>query len=338
MIRRNLFLSVVALIAFAACEKPVADDQPTEGNGLPWYEAPESIYAGAAVEAPVTKELNARLDQKYRPVKVALADLGVTPAEGAVFYAHHDAENDWCGKDWYTSENGFYIDAKGFACSRSKADARFFVEYYPETGIIGIGQLPDVCKQGEVYTFEVGFATEAVKNPIKFTVNVLEALPWATSKEHEDGLTYTVYETVDNNYTALQIPVNETAVITALGLDSMRPLKRAMASDVAHAEVMLGVNASDGSYDTFDKYTANTGYWYNRNGDVCEWNTENYGAFVEWDYNVDPMTIRLGQAPGNNVVGDRYDLEIALRYEDKEARLKFKLKIVEEVTDDLGLL
>ena len=39
-----------------------------------------------------------------------------------------------------------------------------------------------------------------------------------------------------------------------------------------------------------------------------------------------------------NVVGDRYDLEIALRYEDKEARLKFKLKIVEEVTDDLGLL
>lgn len=326
---RNFLLLLASVSMFMACE---------EGSSLSVFDAVKSPYADAVNQEAIVKDLSIRVNQKYKVKEVTLEELGITPAADAVFYAHHDAETDWCGKEWYTSEYGFYIDANGFACSRSKSDARFFVEYYPAKGTIAIGQIPDACAKDEQYTFEVGFATKAEKTPVKFTVDILEALPWAKSFEHEDGLTYTVYETLDYSYTPLQIPINETAVMEALGLESMRPLKRAMASDVAHAEVMLGINASDGSYDTFDKYTANTGYWYDRNGDVCEWDTENYGAFVEWDYNVDPMIFRLGQAPANNVVGDRYDLEVALLYEDKEARLKFQLMIVDEVTDDLGLL
>jgi hypothetical protein len=50
------------------------------------------------------------------------------------------------------------------------------------------------------------------------------------------------------------------------------------------------------------------------------------------------MIFRLGQAVENNVVGSRYDMKIALIHDGKEAILTFKLKIVSEVTDDLGLL
>ena len=328
---KNSFIGLAAAaVVLASCAET--------GNPLDVFEAPVSPYANATVLSPVTKDINARFDQKYRTVTLSLSDLGVTPAADAVFYAPYDETTDWCGKDWYTSENGFYMTGNGKACQRGADDAKFFVEYYPESSIVGIGQIPDACVVGEKYTLEFGFATVAEKTPVKLTVTILEQLPWATSMEHEDGLTYTVYEEPNNDYKALEIPINEQAVMAALGLESLRPLQRAMASDVAYETTMRGINATDGSYDDYNKYTANTGYWYNKSGDVCEWNTEGYGAFVEWDYNVSPMKFRLGQAPSGNQPGDRYDLTVALIYEDKEARLTFKLKIVEEVTDDLGLL
>ena len=123
----------------------------------------------------------------------------------------------------------------------------------------------------------------------------------------------------------------------ALGLDSLNPLLDAMQSDTAYDTTMRGVN-SDGAYDSYDKYTANVaGYWFNQNGDVCEWKGEKWGAFIEWD-RTSPMIFRLGQAVENNVPGSRYDMKIALIHGDKEAVLTFKLMIVAEVTDDLGLL
>lgn len=327
----KFFIGLTAAAAlFASCAE--------ESNPLDVFEAPVSPYADAEVLAPVTKDINARFDQKYRTVKVTLEDLGLTLDSDAVFYAPYDAETDWCGEDWYSAENGFYMTASGKACQRGADGATFFVEYYPEEARVEIGQIPDVCVVGQTYTLEFGFATVTEKKPVKLNITILEQLPWATSKEHEDGLTYTVYEEQNNDYKALEIPINEQAVMAALGLESLRPLQRAMASDVAYETTMRGINATDGSYDDYNKYTANTGYWYNKSGDVCEWNTEGYGAFVEWDYNVSPMTFRLGQAPSGNQPGDRYDLTVALIYEDKEARLTFKLKIVEEVTDDLGLL
>lgn len=327
---RNLFISLSAAALFASCAET--------NNPLDVFEASVSPYANAKVLDTVTKDVNARFDQKYRTLNISLSELGITPAADAVFYAPYDETTDWCGKDWYTAEQGFYMTGAGLACQRGADDAKFFVEYYPETATVAVGQIPDACVVGETYTLQFGFATEAEKKPVKLAVTILEQLPWATSMEHEGGLVYTVYEEPNNDYMALEIPINEKAVMEALGLDSLKPLKNAMTSDVAYDTTMRGINATDGSYDNYNKYTANTGYWFNKSGDVCEWNTEGYGAFVEWDYNVSPMKFRLGQAPKGNVAGDRYDLNIALIYEDKEARLTFKLMIVNEVTDDLGLL
>ena len=326
---KKLFMCLAASAAvFASCQVD---------NALGVFEAPVSPYAGATVLDPVTKDISVRFNQKYKTVDLTLSELGLAPAEDAVFYAPHNDSTDWCGADWYSAEYGFYMTGEGKACHRSTAGAKFFVEYYPESQTIAVGQIPDACKAGETYTLEFGFATKSEKQPVKLTVFVKEQLPWATSMEHSDGLTYTVYEEVNTEYTALEIPVNEDAVKAALGISSLRPLTNAMKSDVAYDNVMRGVNA-DGSYDDYQKYTANTGYWYDRDGNVCEWMGENWGAFVEWDYNVSPMTFRLGQAVENNVVGDRYDLKVALILEGKEALLTFKLKLVEEVTDDLGLL
>ena len=323
---KHLFLCLTAgVFLVASCAK----------SDLSGLEAPVSPYAEAQVLEAVTAQLDVRLDQKYRTAEIPLSDLGIVPEADAVFYAPYTDDIDWCGEDWFTSERGFYIGAGGRACYRSSSDARLFVEY--ADGIIYVGQLPDACKAGETYTVEVGFATTSVKQPVKITVSIKEALPWATYLEHEDGLTYTVYQEVNTDYTALEIHVNEEAVMQALGLDSLNPLLDAMQSDTAYDTTMRGVN-SDGAYDSYDKYTANVaGYWFNQNGDVCEWKGEKWGAFIEWD-RTSPMIFRLGQAVENNVPGSRYDMKIALIHGDKEAVLTFKLMIVAEVTDDLGLL
>lgn len=306
-------------------------------DSLDVFEAPKSPYADAEVLEPVSASVSARVDQKYRVVEVSLAELGVTPAADAVFYAPYDENTDWCGKDWYTAEEGFYMNAAGKACQRSAADAKVFVEYYPARKVIAVGQIPDACSPGDVYTLEFGFATAAQKQPIKLTLTIKESLPWAKSLEHEDGLTYIVYQEVNTDYTALEIPINETAVKNALGLDSLKPLLDAMQSDTAYDTTMRGYEP-DGTYDDYNKYTANVaGYWFNQNGYVCEWKGEKWGAYIEWD-RTSPMIFRLGQAVENNVVGSRYDMKIALIYGDKEAVLTFKLMIVSEVADDLGLL
>lgn len=331
---RHYFMCLAASAAvLASCQD----------NGLDVFEAPVSPYEGAVVLDPVNKDFKVRIDQKYRTKNLTLSELGITPAADAVFYAPYDENTDWCGEDWYSSEYGFYMTGEGRACQRSAEGAKFFVEYYPagvngvQEATIAVGQIPDACEAGQTYTLEFGFATKESKQPVKLNVEVAEALPWATSMEHEDGLTYTVYEEVNTDYMALEIPINEDAVKEALGLSSLRPLLDAMQSDTAFDTTMRGIN-SDGSYDDYNKYTANVaGYWFNQNGDVCEWKGDKWGAFIEWD-RTSPMIFRLGQAVENNVVGSRYDMKIALIHEGKEAVLTFKLMIVSEVTDDLGLL
>jgi hypothetical protein len=326
----KFFMCLMAAGAFfSACQE--------ENDPLDVFEAPVSPYADAKVLDPVTKDISVRFDQKYRTVNFTLAELGVTPAADAVFYAPHDENTDWCGEDWYSAEYGFYMTGEGKACQRSSEGAKMFVEYYPESQSIAIGQIPDACVVGETYTLEFGFATKTEKQPVKFSVLIKEQLPWATSLQHPDGLTYTVYEEVNTDYQALEIPINEDAVKEALGLQSLKPLLTAMQSDTAYDTTMRGINA-DGSYDTYAKYTANVaGYWFNQDGNICEWKDEGWGAFIEWDRQ-SPMVFRLGQAQANNVVGSRYDMKVALIHEGKEVILTFKLKIVAEVTDDLGLL
>ena len=329
--RHLLFNLMMGVCFFTSC---VQED-------LSFLDASESPYADAQVSEAVASQITVRVDQKYRTVDIALDGLGVSLEDDAVFYAACRDGEDWCGEGRYTSEYGFYIDADGYACYRSSADAKLFVEFHPEgngTGSrLSIGQIPDACMPGDRYTVNVGFATVQSKQPIKIEVTVSEALPWATYMEHEDGLTYTVYQEVNTDYTALEIPVNEPAVKKALGLDSLQPLLDAMQGDTAYDTTMRGLN-SDGSSSSYGKYTANVaGYWFNQNGDVCEWKDEGWGAFIEWD-RTSPMIFRLGQAVENNVAGSRYDMKIALVCNDKEAVLTFKLKIVPEVTEDLGLL
>ena len=328
MNKRKISAGIIFIFLLAACRK---DD------GLSDFNAPVSPYEGAAVEQSVTTVIKTRVDQKYRTTDISLSEIGLAPSEDAVFYAHHDTRNDWYGEDWYTAEYGFYIDADGYACGRSKDNARLFVEYHPSEQKIAVGQIPDACKPGETYTFEVGFATTESKHPILITVNIQESLPWAKFIEHEDGLTYTVYENVNTDYMALEIRINEDAVKKALGITSIKPLIDAMQSDTAFDTTMRGYEP-DGTYDDYAKYTANVaGYWFNQDGYVCEWKGDRWGAFIEWD-RTSPMIFRLGQAVENNIVGSRYDMKIALIHEGKEAVLTFKLKIVDEVTDDLGLL
>jgi len=327
-------LPAAAAIFCAACQK----------SSCPGEEAAYPVvtpYDNAKVQKPLSMAATVKANDVYGIQRVELDRSALSKAFGGtlpsdmVMYAHMNDKRDVYGEDWYTSENGFYFDSHGMLCSSGHDDAHICVEYYPATLSLGIGQAPESCKAGEKYTVEFGFATPETKQPVTLEVTIRDAGEWAKSVEHSDGLTYSIYETVNVDYKALEIAVNETAVKEALGLSSLQPFLDAMQSDTAYNDHMIGINA-DGSQDTYDKYTANVaGYWFNTSGDVCEWKDENWGAFVEWDRN-SPMIFRVGQNNVGLAAGTAFDMRIALAYEGKTALLTFKLHIVDEVTDDMG--
>lgn len=322
-------------ICCAACQK---SDCPGDATAYPVT----TPYDNAKVQQPLSMSATVKANDIYAIQKVELDRNALSKAFGGtlpadmVMYAHLNDKRDVYGADWYTSENGFYFDSHGMLCSSGYDDAHICVEYYPETLSLGIGQAPESCKAAETYTVEFGFATPQIKQPVTLEVTIRDAGEWAKSVEHSDGLTYSIYETVNTDYKAIEIAVNETAVKEALGLTSLQPFLEAMQSDTAYNDHMIGVNA-DGSHDTYDKYTANVaGYWFNTSGNVCEWKSENWGAFVEWD-RTSPMIFRVGQAVEGLSAGMAFDMRIALVYEGKTALLTFKLHIVDEVTSDMGV-
>lgn len=303
-------------------------------------------YDEAEVQEVLKNDLTMRFNQNYKvktfevPAEVLSAFGG--SLENVAFYASYAENSYWCGEDWYTAEYGFYMTSEGYACQRSAEDARYFVEYYPagtngyETAVVAVGMLPEKeYEESAPVTLHVGFTSTTIKKPVDINVNILEPLPWAKSMEHEDGLTYTVYESLSPNYTALEVKANEKALCEALGV-TMKELVAAMSAESAFETTCVGLNA-DGSDSTLGKYTANNGYWYDADANVASWSGEISGVFIEWG-NSSPLIFRIGQGPGAMEIGHRLDPKIAFRYGGNEAILTFKIQIVEEVTDDLDLL
>lgn len=89
-----------------------------------------------------------------------------------------------------------------------------------------------------------------------------------------------------------------------------------------------GVNSNASLYR--DGYTANVGYWYDTNGDVTTWGTENCGMFVE--YGESTSTFNIGQFPDALSAWETYTVGMALSYNDMLILYNITLNVIPPFT------
>ena len=207
--------------------------------------------------------------------------LGLDSLDNTVkFYA---LKNDTLMATSYTANLGYYVDKSGYACAYSSDDCRFFVEYSLADGErdfsqLNVGQKPGVCQEDSTYQTKLYIcnpeASKLVQLNIAFTI-----LPIPLSNYTVVG-NYDFEVTVDSliaDYAAEKVELDVTAIATALGLDTL---------DNARVKMYALRDAAT----VTKSYTANNGYFVNKDGYVCAWATDETCLFIE-------QTLTEGETP-----------------------------------------
>jgi hypothetical protein len=242
----------------------------------------------------------------------------------------------------YNSASGFYFGSDGYVCSPADEDACVFVDFTPSSLRLAVGQVPGALQDGDVITLHMGIATAEVYCPVEASLTVVGKGEWAVYFKHSDGLTYSIYETVKTDYTALSVYIDEDAVCGALGVQNFAALIRGMNSSKPTV-IFYGLNADGSEYligegmNRQAGYTANNkGHWFDINGNVCNWRAEGWFCYSEWDGASNPVFFNIGQAVTGVEAGMKTTIRQKFVKGTDEAVLTFKVHIVGKVTPDLG--
>lgn len=284
---------------------------------------------------PVAMEIAVQQDDNYKTWEFELDDnqlketFGPTLPLDLLFYARDRDGSKHVGMEDFTSESGFYFTKSGNVCMPSAVDCAFFVDYKglnaQKKPVISLGQYPGSCVAGDTATLEIGLADSVSGQPFQLKLTVREAKPWAVYVEHEDGLTYTLYQTVNADYKALEVHINETALVRNMGLASIS----SVISGVENQSILFrGVNA-DGSFFQEGSTANNYGHWFDAAGNVCRWQAENCSIYSEWA-GTSPVIFNIGQFPSGVEIGDQFTIKQAFIYRSKTVTLTFHIEIVEE--------
>jgi|GEM_PF-2231806 len=235
----------------------------------------------------------------------AASALGITEDElkdGISFYGINSDESLYASG--YTANTGYWYDKNGDVCSWGATDCALFVEYGAD-GIFNVGQFPDATAAWDTYTVALALVYQDVLIRYNITLNVIP--------EYLATYDLSVTEESDDTYASTAIQFDFAAAVSTLGIteDELR-------SGIA----FYGINA-DGSLAT-SGYTANTGYWYDKNGDVCSWGATDCALYVE--YGADGI-FNVGQFPDATATGDTYTVSLALVYEDQLIRYNVTVNI-----------
>lgn len=324
-----------ASVLFAACAVFTACQKGTEGFSPLGPDQPDYSNAIEGTTLKMDSEMEQNDEFALTTLKVnkndLLTALGVkTLPEDLVFYGQDKSGKNLYGSRYYTSTSGFYFDKNGYTCSSADKDARVFVDFTMSSLTLSIGQVPEVCEADDVYTLHAGLATTEAYFPLTITITITEAGAWATFIEHEDGLTFTVYETVKTDYTSLPVYLNKTAICEALGLSSISKLSEGLEdSSIKY----YGLNANGSVYT--DGNTANGyGHWFANTGDVCTWKAT--GWFCYSEFSSDGPCFNIGQATEGVEAGMTTTIRQKFVKGSKEAVLTFHVCIVNKVGQGTG--
>ena len=272
-----------------------------------------------------------------------LTALGVKklPAD-LVLYGVDAKGNNLYGPVAYNSTSGFYFNREGYVCSPAADDATVFVDFTPSALRMAVGQVPQALTDGDVVTLHMGIATADTYCPVEATLTVVSQGEWAVYFKHADGLTYSIYETVKNDYTSLPVYIDEDAVCNALGMKNFAAIISGM-NATKPTVTFYGLNADGSEYligegkEQQAGYTANNkGHWFDIDGNVCSWKADGWFCFSEWDGSSNPIFFNIGQAVSGIEAGMNTTIRQKFVSSGGEAILTFKVHIVGKVTSDLG--
>ena len=323
------FLLIAAAIFASSCTK---EPEPGQVDKYPFKS-----------NDPIVMDVSVKKNDSYGVREFEIDRTGLSAAFGGtipsdlMFYAVDSDGTRHVGEDEYTSEYGFYFTSSGDICMPSAVGCAWFIEYYgaptgPGNPTIGIGQYPKSCEVGDTATIRVGLTDGTVTGqPYKLKITVKAAGEWAVYFENADGLTYTVYETVNTEYKPLEVFINQTALCSALGVASASAIVTGLTNKTIS---FIGINGDGSQYTT--GYTANNyGHWFDAGGNVCNWQGTNCSIYSEW-YGAVPISFAIGQFVSGIEAGDKFTIRQAFVNGNKTATLTFKIRIVEEVTEVLG--
>lgn len=236
-----------------------------------------------------------------------------------------------------TTANGYghWFDANGDVCTYGSGNAVLYSEYSATSYTFNVGQYPNICELGSSYTLKQAlvFTTDGVTKQATFVLNVQVGEP--VEPEPKDSTVVIpegepMYLTCSGD---LQIDESTYSYVKLYPDADMLSAYFGMSTDdlesaIAGTIKFYGVS-TDGSFTT--SYSANTGYWYDVNDNVCTWGATDSRMFVE--YNND-LGFRCGQYPGKNAIGDQFDLKTVLISGADSAFITFHVNILETVLDD----
>ena len=184
---------------------------------------------------------------------------------------------------------------------------------------------PDEKLAGQTLKGSIAFVNPANNNAyvVKVTVNLatIDYLIINQTVSYEDG--DAMYTLTENNL---------AAIAAALGVESFT------AAEIGTTYAIKGVNADDSLYD--GDFTANNGYWYNREGNVTDWaaiEAAGYvGAFIEFDAQTGDFHCGFWEESGETCT-----VKLALVNGDKKAVLTFNLVVAEPAvftTEEVGTM
>ena len=184
---------------------------------------------------------------------------------------------------------------------------------------------PDEKLAGQTLKGSIAFVNPANNNAyvVKVTVNLatIDYLIINQTVSYEDG--DAMYTLTENNL---------AAIAAALGVESFT------AAEIGTTYAIKGVNANDSLYD--GDFTANNGYWYNREGNVADWAANEaagyVGAFIEFDAQTGDFHCGFWEESGETCT-----VKLALVNGDKKAVLTFNLVVAEPAvftTEEVGTM
>ena len=135
-----------------------------------------------------------------------------------------------------------------------------------------------------------------------------------------DTLVYNVSLPVGTNYSSVSVSLDADKIAGYLGLTSS-----ALSSGVGSSVNFYGVNLNGGLYTT---YTANNGYWFASNGNVCSWSDSNSRIFAE--LTASSMSVNIGQyadSVSRVSAGDNYKVTTCFQTTDHQVNVVFNISV-----------
>jgi hypothetical protein len=259
-------------------------------------------YSGITVNLVEGKDTTKLLDSlgfnSISEIVTALGTLegGVQVGNDITFFAYN-----YSTKYEYTSPSttnyfGHWFDANGDICSWGDQAYLFLEKQDTFSMKFTLGMFPSRPTVGTTYHIVEAMKYDNYKVAFLFNVTIGEETPLVYPVTTIVGTqTLDLSEEQDNTYAPTPVAINASDIETAIGITP------------GSAE-LYGIDASDDSL-YIEGYTANTGYWYTKTGDVCNWGSAGVALFAE--YNSTTQEFNVGQFPDSAAVGQTYTVKLA---------------------------